>query len=226
MSGGGGDNKVKPTAEENALGEIAVERWNDYQTRLRPYEDQYMESVQRSAGDHTQARGQATAATAMSFEDPRQETESGLMKRGVGPGSGAAVMEMGGLDSQQAQVQGAGATEAHQATTAQHMQGLQNVVNLGQGQADMAQTGMGQVASGAASDAQHRAQMAMQESASNQQFAGNLAGMGTSYAMQPSGYQSQAGGQLRGVSAGGQQDQMLADQTGNMNTRGLNFTYQ
>lgn len=221
--GGGGDNKVKPTEEENALAEIAVERWNDYQTRLRPYEDQYMESVQRSAGDHEQARGQAATSTSMSFQEPREEAVAGLMKRGVNPGSGAAVMEMGGLDSQQAQVQGAGATEANQATTAQHMQGLQNIVDLGQGQAEMAQTGMGQVASGAASDAQHRAKMAAQKSSSNQQFAGQMAGMGTSMATRNmGGYQSNAGQQM-GITPGGQQDEMLGNQTGNMNTRGLNY---
>ncbi|WP_019558467.1 hypothetical protein [Thioalkalivibrio sp. ALE12] len=181
--GGGGSNEIEPTAEEKQLSRIAVDRWNDYQTRLAPYEDQYMQHVQKTPGDHQQARGQAAVATEQAFAPARDELQGNLFAAGAKPGSGAHNLGMGQMRQDQAHVQGVGAGESHLGTQAAHMAGLQNIVNMGQGQAAEAQAGMSQVASSAAQDASHRANMAMQKRQGRQQLAGTLMGAGTRYGM-------------------------------------------
>ena len=183
MSGGSSDNEVEPTAEEEELAEIAVERWNDYQTRLLPYENQYIQQVQKTPGDHQQARGQAAVATEQQFAPARDELQGNLFAAGAKPGSGSHAVGMGQMRQDQAHIQGVGAGESHMGTQNAHMAGLQNIVNMGQGQAADAQAGLSHVAASAAQDASHRANMAMQKRAGRQQVAGTLMGAGTRYGM-------------------------------------------
>lgn len=182
MGGGGGSNEIEPTAEEQQLSRIAVDRWNDYQTRLAPYEDQYMQMAQKTPGDHQQARGQGAVATEQQFAAGRDEMEGNLFAAGAKPGSGAHAVGMGQLRQDQGHIQGVAAGEGHMGAQASHMAGLQNIVNMGQGQAADAQAGLSHVAASAAQDAGHRANMAMQKRAGRQQLAGNLAGAGVAYA--------------------------------------------
>lgn len=183
MGGGGGSNEIEPTAEERELSRIAVQRWNDYQTRLAPFEDQYMQQVQMTPGDHQQARGQAAVATEQAFAPARQQAEQQMFGAGVRPGSAAHTLGMGQLRQDQGHIQGVGVGEGHLGAQAAHMAGLQNIVNIGQGQAANAQAGLGQVAAGSAADARHRANLSMQATAGRQQLAGTLMGAGTRYGM-------------------------------------------
>lgn len=173
----------KITAEEAARAETAVARWNDYQTRLKPYEDQYMQMVQRTEGDHAQARGAAATAVTQAFSPVRKQFEQNLFQRGAKPGSGAHVMGTGGMAVDEANVRGVGTGEAHGAVQAQHLQGLQNVVRLGQGQSNLAYAGLGNLASNAAQDANFRAQLAAQRRAGVGEAVGTAMGAGLSYHM-------------------------------------------
>ncbi|WP_018865143.1 hypothetical protein [Thioalkalivibrio sp. ARh3] len=182
--GGGGSNEMKATDEERELSRIAVDRWNDYQSRLAPFEDQYMRQVQMTPGDHQQARGQAAVATEQAFAPAREQAEQQMFDAGVRPGSAAHTLGMGQLRQDQGHIQGVGVGEGHLGAQAAHMAGLQNIVNIGQGQAADAQAGLGQVAASSAADAQHRAGIAAQNRAGRQQLAGTLMGAGTRYGME------------------------------------------
>lgn len=183
MSGGGGDNEIKPTAEEKELSKIAIERWNDYQSRLAPFENEYGRQVQRTEGDFARSRGEAVTAGQQAFAPERQKAQRNLFQGGVRPGSGSHVMGMGNMSRDQAQVQGVGAGESHMATQASHLAGLQNMVNIGQGQAATAQAGLGRVAAGSAGDAAHRASISAQNRQSRRQLVGTLGGAGARYGL-------------------------------------------
>lgn len=184
----GGDNEIEPTEEEKALANIAVDRWNDYESRIKPYENEFMAEVQMTPGDYQKARGDAVTATEQSFADERADLSENLFaKQGVAPGSGSHAMQTGGMAQDQAEVAGVGAGEAHTATQAQHMAGLQSIVDMGQGQASEAKSGLGSVAQGAAQDAQHRASMAADQRQSTRKAVGSALGAGTAYYMNKDG---------------------------------------
>lgn len=205
MSGKGKSGEVPITEEERALVEVAVARWNDYQTRLKPFEDQYMQMVQKTPGDHAKARGEAASAVTQAFDPVRRQAEQEAFASGAAPGSGRHVMGTGAVAADEAAVRGVGVGEAHGAVQAQHLQGLQNVVRLGQGQSDLAYAGLGQSAQHAAVDATNRAAMAGQRRASTNQFLGNLAGAGLAYHMHSPAPSSQPTGlSMAGWAAPGQ----------------------
>lgn len=189
-----GPEEPKITEEEAAFAETAVSRWNDYQTRLKPFEDQYMQMIQRTEGDHTQARGDAASAVTQAFQPARQQMEQQMFQRGAKPGSGQHAMRTGALATDEATVRGIGTGEAHGAVQAQHLQGLQNVVRLGQGQSNLAYAGLGSLAANAAQDAQFRAKLAAQQRAGIGQAVGTAAGAGLAYSMHGRNQQTGATG--------------------------------
>lgn len=181
--GGGGSDEIKPTEEEKALADVAIERWNEYQEKIVPYENRYMEQVQRTEGDYAMGRGQGAVSVEQAFAPARKEQEKNLFSAGVRPGSGSHVMQANNLNMDKAQSRGVGVGEGHMAVQGRHLAGLQNIVNLGEGQAADAQTGLSSIASGSATDARHRASLAADARAGRRNLAGNLLGAGTRYGL-------------------------------------------
>lgn len=179
MCGGGGDSPEQ-TPEERELGRIAVERWNDYQIRFKPLEDKFIQEVQRTPSDFAEARGNAATAVQQSFGQAEGSLKDKLFTTGVDPSSSQFVGAMDGLSTDRALSMGTGINEAELAVDNAHLQGLQNVVQMGQGQAMESINGLGNVAGNATQDAINRANRSFQNRQAGLSLVGNVAGAGTS----------------------------------------------
>lgn len=176
---GGGDNDVPQTEEEKALGEIAVARWNDYQTRFLPVENEYMHDVQMTDSDYEQVRGQAGTSVQQSFGGAQGLLEDNLFATGVDPSSSQFKKSMAEFSDDRALSLGSGINEAELGVDTQHLKGLQTVVAMGQNQAFDSIGGLSSVASNAASDAANRATNSYQNRQGNLHLVGTIAGAGT-----------------------------------------------
>lgn len=178
MSGGGG-NDIEQTPEEKALGEIAVNRWNDYQQRFVPVENEYIEAVQKTDSDFSEARGRTTSAVQQAFAPAEDDLSDNLFAQGITPDSGKGVTAMNALGQDRGLSMGTGLNETDVAVDNQHIQGLQNVVQMGQGQAAESLGGMGRVAADATQDSINRANQSYQNRQAGLHLAGTVAGAGT-----------------------------------------------
>lgn len=175
----GGPDKPKQTREERELGRIAVERWNDYQTRFVPVENEYIESVQQTGADFDDARGGATASVQQSFGAAEDDLRGNLFAAGLSPDSSQFTSAIEGLGLDRALSLGTAANEAEVATQNRHLTGLQNVVQMGQGQAMNAIQGKGEIAGRATQDSIDRANRSFENRQAGLHLAGTVAGAGT-----------------------------------------------
>ena len=132
--GGGGDNEVKETADQKANAEIAVKRWNDAQTRLKPMIGSFAADVTRDPSlMETKMAGAVNADVAQATErakiDPTSGGRTGLREAA---GVGATLSK--------------GATTAVQGANDQQVAGLQAMTSLGRGQAISAELGYSDLA--------------------------------------------------------------------------------
>ena len=178
MSGGGG-NDVKQSPEERELGRIAIERWNDYQNRFVPVENEYIQSVQKTDSDFSEARGQTASAVQQAFAPAEIDLSNNLFAQGITPDSGKGISAVQALGRDRGLSMGTGLNETDVAVDNQHLQGLQNVVQMGQGQAADSLAGMGQVAADATRDSIDRANRSYQNRQAGLHLAGTVAGAGT-----------------------------------------------
>lgn len=174
----GGGDKPEQSPEEKELGRIAIERWNDYQTRFVPVENEYIEAVQRTDSDFEDARGAAGSAVQQSFNRAEEDLSNNLFAAGLAPDSGAFIDAMEGIGEDRALSLGTGINEAEQAVDNQHLQGLQTVVQMGQGQAADSLAGMGNVAADATRDSIERAERSFENRQAGLHLVGNVAGAG------------------------------------------------
>ena len=52
--GGGGDNRVEETEAQQEQSRIAIDKFNDYQTRFAPLEDRLMSEVRTTGAEYDQ----------------------------------------------------------------------------------------------------------------------------------------------------------------------------
>lgn len=181
MSGGGGGSKQDPLQEtpaEQEMARIAVERYNDYQTRFAPLENRLMAEVRTTPGEYAQGLGQANAASEQQFANARNQYRDQQFARGVNPASGAFTAGLGGLKRSEALSSGNNMASMGQSLSDQEVYGLAGVTQLGQGQSTNAFQQYGQQASSAQQQAMSDAQIALNESLANQQLTGSVLGMG------------------------------------------------
>lgn len=185
FGGGGGDTKIKETSEERELSKIALEKWDIYQDIGAPLEDEYMDQVDSldTEAAYDFASGAAGQNVHSEFSDVKDRVEKRELSSGINPNSGrfkAATAEF-------SDVQGASAGEnksrAQVTQQDEHVRGLSNVINLGQGQATSAQTGMGGLAELSASKAKSDAIDAFNEGAATREAAGTVLGAAAGYGL-------------------------------------------
>lgn len=176
---GGGPDDPEQTPEERALGEIAVKRWNDYQERFVPVENEYIEAVQKTDSDFSEARSRTASAVQQNFAPAEDDLRDNLFAQGLSPDSGKAVTMMNRFGQDRGLSMGTGLNETDVAVDNQHIQGLQNVVQMGQGQAAESLGGMGRVAADATQDSIDRSNRSFQNRQAGLHLAGNVAGAGT-----------------------------------------------
>lgn len=177
---GGGAEGPKQSPEEKALGELSIERWNDYQSRFRPVEDQFIKDVQITDSDYSQARGQASTAVQQSFDNAEKGLTTNLMMKGHDPSSNSFVDAVDDISLDRGLSMGAALNETNNAVDEKHVKGLQTVVAMGQGQATDSMKGLSDIAYDATRDSLNRAQTSFDQQSAGRQLVGQAMGLGTS----------------------------------------------
>ncbi|MGO1718432.1 MAG: hypothetical protein ACTHZY_14265 [Halomonas sp.] len=179
--GGGGDNTVKDTPEQRQLAQVAAEKWNFAQEKLAPLENAYMESVgdMTNAGNMSYIAGRTMQSQQQAVSSASEQAGMQLSQAGIDPSSGRAQSAMSGIALGGASAGGETLGRAQFEQENQQVQGLQNIVAIGQGQAGQAQAGLSSIAAQSAQDARQSAATQFNRRSANLQLLGQVAGAGT-----------------------------------------------
>lgn len=184
--GGGGDTKVKDTPEQRHLAKVAAEKWNFAQQELAPLEDAYMQGVgeMTSPGKTSYIRGRTMQSLGQTQPGLMRQASDQMTQAGIDPSSGRFQAEMAGISDDVGSAGGETLGRAQYEQQNQQVQGLQNIVAMGQGEATEAQQGIAGVATQAAADARGQATNAFNRRSANLQLLGQIGGAGARYGLE------------------------------------------
>lgn len=136
------------TPEARALAEVSAARFNRYKEVFAPLENAYIKDVfnVRDQANYEMAGGLASAQYQPEFDRANSQLNQEMFQQGVDPTSGAFQQNSAALRRAQAVKQGLGVSGAKLQNTDRFYQGLQGVINMGQGQASQAISGLGSIA--------------------------------------------------------------------------------
>lgn len=170
------------TPEAKALAQVSAERFNRYKQVFAPLEDAYIKDVfnVRDQGNYETAGGVASAQYQPEFEKVNRQFSNEMFSQGVDPTSGAFQQNSAALRRAQAVKQGLGISGAKVQNTDRFYQGLQGIINMGQGQASQAISGLGGIAKTATENAINQAENSFNSGGIARKAALGVAGMAAS----------------------------------------------
>jgi len=180
-----GGEKVKDTLEQKELSRIASERWTRYQEVFVPAENKFIEeSVNYDKKSREDGVVSAASAAVRSAGGKAIDNETkALSTNGVNASSGKFMSAI----NENAVDTGAATTDivnqSAQALQNQKVQGMKNVVAIGNGQAAETMSGMGGISMASANEAANNAQRKADRSSDKWEAAGTVAGAGTRLAI-------------------------------------------
>lgn len=183
--GGGGDNKIEETPEQRAQADVAMMQWKDYLSKYRPFEDAFMEDVDRmnTGQQYNQVAGLAAIPVESQFSTAVRDTSSAMVGRGLNPNSGAFKSNLSKLDRAKSTTKADNMSQAQVGQQNRYVGGISNVVRMGQGQETEAVQGFSDLASMSSRKAYNDANNALSNRRDNQQLAGAVVGAGTRYGL-------------------------------------------
>lgn len=183
--GGGGDNKIEETPEQRAQAEVAMMQWKDYLSKYRPFEDAFMEDVDRmnTGQQYNQAAGLAAVPVESEFSTAVRDTSRAMVSGGLNPTSGAFKSNLSKLDRAKSTTKADNMNQAQVGQQNRYVSGISNIVRMGQGQETEAVQGYGDLATNSARKASNDAGIALNNRRDNQQLAGAVVGAGTRYGL-------------------------------------------
>ena len=183
--GGGGDNKIEETPEQRAQAEVAMMQWKDYLNKYRPFEDAFMEDVDRmnTGQQYNQAAGLAAVPVESEFSTAVRDTSRAMVGGGLNPNSGAFKSNLSKLDRAKSTTKADNMNQAQVGQQNRYVGGISNIVRMGQGQETEAVQGFGDLASMSSRKAYNDANNALNNRRDNQQLAGAVVGAGTRYGL-------------------------------------------
>lgn len=189
--GGGGSNKVEETPQQKAFAKVSMQKWSDYKTKYRPYEDKFMRDVDRlnTENSYQQASDLASVPVESEFTGAVMNTASQMTSGGINPNSGKFQEELNKIDRKKQQVKADYQNQAQIGQQDRYVSGVQNIVRMGQGQSTQAMQGLGDVASMANQRASNDANISAQNRYGTQQVVGGVVGGATRYGLQQSNQQ-------------------------------------
>lgn len=183
--GGGSAPEVQETEAEKAQAEVAEDMWTLYQNVLAPYEDVFIQDVEKlnSPGGYTKAAGDTNLSYSSQFSDARDQTGSTLTSAGVNPNSGKFDTAQDSLTRQQAFSQNDAMNRAQSSNADQYVGGLEDVLAIGSGEEAQNMGALDSLASASNRSARSDAQAAESNALSQSNSLSSLAGAGMSAAM-------------------------------------------
>jgi len=173
---GGGSGKVKETEEEKALARVAGEKWNDYQDRFVPYENEFMSRMEVTDADRDQFKGGIIGQANKSFAESENALLDEQIGKGARPGSGRFQAALNRVMQKRGKSIGYRLTDADNMMDEKRASNLQSVVDLGRGKEMEAYRSMGDLATQAHRDAIADGEESRIRSEGNNQAFGNVIG--------------------------------------------------
>jgi len=186
MASKGGNSKPVITEDMRAAAEVATSQWNDYQTRLRPFEEKFIADMTKSPTvQQDQLRGRLNADLA------QQTLTAGSVPPGQQPGP--ALMRSAKSQDAVGKAAASGYGEVTQGELDRSAQGMSNVVALGRGQAAQAMQTQQQLAESSADTALTKARSDQQSRFAKEAMTANLIGSGVGAATAVGAYGANQG---------------------------------
>lgn len=134
--GGGGSVSVQETEAEEAQAEVAESMWELYQQKLAPYEDVFIQDVEKMNNPlaYQKAAGDTNMSYSSQFGDARDSADSSLTSAGVNPNSGKFGSTQNSLTRQQAFQENDAINQAQSSQADQYVGGLEDALAIGSGE--------------------------------------------------------------------------------------------
>lgn len=139
------DTLKESRAAEKTYAQIAEEQWARSQEAYAPLENQYMEWATTDQGDREKVTGKAAADVAQSLGSASSVVAE-MGASGANPASGRSLMTMAKAGNEFSSTLSKNAAAASTAADLLEYERLQRLVDLGKGQGEEAQLGIGSVA--------------------------------------------------------------------------------
>jgi hypothetical protein len=163
-----------------AMADIAQERWNHYQKVMKPLENRYMGNVNWMGSDQAKNIAQGEAASdVMGQAAPQiQQQEGTMMANGVNPNTGSFVMKRNAAAGSLGDALSRSETEVNLNQRKNYLEGMQNIVNMGNGEATQSTQSLGDVAGLSLDQAEKNAEWNAQANQAVGSAFGTAAGLG------------------------------------------------
>lgn len=134
--GGGGSVEVKETETQKAQAEVAESMWELYQQELAPYEDVFIQDVNKMNNPlaYQKAAGDTNMSYSSQFSDARDNAANSLTSAGVNPNSGKFGTSQNSLTRQQAFQENDAINQAQSSQADQYVGGLEDALAIGSGE--------------------------------------------------------------------------------------------
>lgn len=144
---GGGDQEIKETRDQIEAARIAKEQWDRYQSALKPFENKWIERVERDrSGEEATATGMANVLTGEQFDEATQATNQRNFSQGIDPSSGRFQGDVNKLSLTRSGATGEAMAETSQGVENRRLEQMGNLIAVGRGEAAEATSGLGDVA--------------------------------------------------------------------------------
>ncbi|EMO0513738.1 hypothetical protein ABQ428_07130 [Citrobacter freundii] len=136
IMGGGGSVEVKETETQKAQAEVAESMWELYQQELAPYEDVFIQDVNKMNNPlaYQKAAGDTNMSYSSQFSDARDNAANSLTSAGVNPNSGKFGTTQNSLTRQQAFQENDAINQAQSSQGDQYVGGLEDALAIGSGE--------------------------------------------------------------------------------------------
>jgi len=136
VGGGGGSVTVQETEAEKAQAEVAESMWTLYQQKLAPYEDVFIQDVEKMNNPvaYQKAAGDTNMSYSSQFGDARDSAANSLASAGVNPNSGKFGSTQNSLTRQQAFQENDAINQAQSSQADQYVGGLEDALAIGSGE--------------------------------------------------------------------------------------------
>lgn len=182
-----GSNRIEETAEQKELARIASERWGHYQSVFVPAENKLIDEMVNYDKDSrvNAVQGSAIADVQNASASAWGEERRALTSSGVDPTSGAFKSAISERAVNTARAESEVVNNATQGVQDQKVQGMKNVVAIGNGQAAEALQGFSAIANTSAQQAVDKAYRKQDRRASTHEAVGTVAGGAIRAAIEP-----------------------------------------
>ena len=144
----GGSTDIPETEEQKALAEVAAEKWDMFQADFKPVRQEFIDQTlaNNDASKYTDLAESVSTDAAVMLDKEAQGAAAGLAAQQIDPTSGRYQATMGKVASDSAVITGETVNRAQSTQQSAYLQGLGNVMAMGEKKSMQATQGLSDVA--------------------------------------------------------------------------------